>query len=106
VGIFSRNKNAKGSNSRSSLSPTNHETPTKVRNEQIVSIQEMWKALKESEATEDLASETLLGAAYAEMASRGWIELNESGKEIVNIAEAALREAYEEVFDGDEDEDE
>lgn len=77
-----------------------------------MTIQEMWKSLIEAEATEDLESEVLLGAAFAELASRGWIELNESGKEIVKIAEAALREAYKEVSDGDaedefdEDEDE
>ncbi len=77
-----------------------------------MTIQEMWKSLIEAEATEDLESEVLLEAAFAELASRGWIELNESGKAIVKIAEAALREAYKEVSDGDaedefdEDEDE
>jgi hypothetical protein len=63
----------------------------------------MWKALIDAEATEDLEPEAILGAAYAELASRGWIELGESGKDIVKNAEAALREAYEGVSDGDDE---
>ena len=73
----------------------------------LTETRNFWKTVVMNEAAEDVATDTVYGALYAELALRNVVELTPSGIEKVQAAHAILSELaadLDEVDEEDEDE--
>ena len=71
----------------------------------LTETRNLWQTVVENEVAEDVESDTVFGALYAELALRNVVELTPSGIEKVKAAHTALSELAADLDEVDEDDD-
>lgn len=69
----------------------------------LTETRNFWQTVVMNEAAEDVETDTVYGALYAELALRNVVELTPSGIEKVQAAHAALSELAADLDEGDQD---